>query len=221
MGEWITCFDLGGVLVRICRSWAEACEACGLPLRGADWQSSEHWQARRKAVVDDYQRGRLECQTYYRALSAAVDGLYSPAEVEAIHAAWTREEYPGVRALVRELNELEGVTTACLSNTNHAHWLRLDGSDGRCEYPAVQLLEKRLASHQLQLLKPETAVYAAADAAFSALTPAPTRVVFFDDLPENVEAARRHGWRAHLVDPHADTNRQLRDVLRDDCGLNV
>jgi FMN phosphatase YigB (HAD superfamily) len=215
----VVCFDLGGVLVRICRSWAEACEQAGLPLRNADWLASGEWRERRKRVVDGYQDGSLSCGAYHRALSESVDGLYSPDEVETIHRAWTLAEYPGVDRLVTELNALDGVHTACLSNTNHAHWQRLDGGDGRGEYPAVQRLTTRLASHRLGLLKPGAAIYEAADQAWGRSadgTPpeaVPSRVIFFDDLEDNVTAAREHGWHAHLVDYRGDTAAQMRELL--------
>ena len=139
--------------------------------------------------------------------------------VEAIHRAWTQAEYPGVDRLIAELNGLAGMHTACLSNTNHAHWQRLDGRDGRGEYPAVQRLSTRLASHVLGLLKPGTAIYEAADQALSRSpdgTPpgaGPPRVIFFDDLEDNVTAAREHGWHAHLVDHRGDTAAQMREQL--------
>ncbi|MBN9103323.1 MULTISPECIES: HAD family phosphatase [unclassified Pseudonocardia] len=49
------------------------------------------------------------------------------------------------------------------------------------------------------LLKPEPEIYAHADAVYGT---SPGDVVFFDDRTENVEAARAHGWDAHVwVDP--------------------
>jgi putative hydrolase of the HAD superfamily len=54
-------------------------------------------------------------------------------------------------------------------------------------------------SADLGLAKPDPRIYARADAAYGT---DPHEVVFFDDRAENVAAARRHGWEAHLwVDP--------------------
>jgi len=41
----------------------------------------------------------------------------------------------------------------------------------------------------------------------------PGGILFFDDTPANVEAARAAGWRAHLVDPAGDPPAQVRSVL--------
>jgi putative hydrolase of the HAD superfamily len=50
-------------------------------------------------------------------------------------------------------------------------------------------------SAEVALAKPDPAIYARADAAYGTT---PDEVVFFDDRVENVEAARAHGWDAHV-----------------------
>jgi FMN phosphatase YigB (HAD superfamily) len=210
----VVCFDLGGVLVRICRSWDQACGQLGLPYRSPEQLATEAWRMRRKAVVDRYQLGGLSAAAYHEELSRALEGLYSPAEVERIHDAWTLEEYPGALALVRELNQLPGVTTACLSNTNAGHWRRLANEDGSAEYPSVLALQQRFASHLLGCAKPSPEIYARAQAAFFAeRSGTPEQILFFDDLPENVEAARAQGWTAFQVDHEGDTVSQMREQL--------
>jgi putative hydrolase of the HAD superfamily len=50
-------------------------------------------------------------------------------------------------------------------------------------------------SAEVALVKPDPAIYAHADSVYGT---EPGDVVFFDDKPENVEAARAHGWDAHV-----------------------
>jgi putative hydrolase of the HAD superfamily len=50
-------------------------------------------------------------------------------------------------------------------------------------------------SAEVALVKPDPQIYARADAVYGT---EPGDVVFFDDKVENVEAARIHGWDAHL-----------------------
>jgi putative hydrolase of the HAD superfamily len=50
-------------------------------------------------------------------------------------------------------------------------------------------------SAEVALVKPDPEIYAHADATYGTT---PGEVVFFDDKPENVEAARAHGWEAHV-----------------------
>jgi len=210
----VVCFDLGGVLVRICRSWDQACEQIGLPCRSPSLLATDAWRTRRKAVADRYQLGELSPSAYHEELSRALEGLYSAAEVERIHDAWTLQEYPGALALVQELNQLARVTTACLSNTNAGHWRRLANEDGSAEYPSVLELEHRLASHLLGCAKPGAEIYARAQATFfGAEAGAPEQILFFDDLQANVEAARAQGWTAFLIDHEGDTVNQMRAHL--------
>jgi len=206
----VVCFDLGGVLVRICQSWADACELAGLSRR----ELSPDAQRQRRTIAGRYESGELDCTKYHAALAQALDGAYTESELERIHAAWTREEYPGVFELVSALNAQSDVVTACLSNTNHAHWVRLSGADGRAEYPTVLALRHKLASHQLGCNKPDARIYELALERFSDSGHlAPARVIFFDDLADNVRAAQALGWQAFQIDPRGDTSSQLRAHL--------
>jgi HAD superfamily hydrolase (TIGR01509 family) len=202
----LICFDLGGVLLRICRSWEEGCRRAGLDLRDAgafiNDPASLHRQHRANCL---YQTGAITCQAYFRAMATAVNDLYSPAEIERIHHAWVIEEYPGVRAVIDGVHAA-GLRTAALSNTNHAHWLRMR------RFPAVNTLQHALASHQMRLAKPDPAMHRAAEESLGVRSSA---ILFFDDLRENVDAARACGWEAVLVDHTGDTARQIESALRD------
>jgi FMN phosphatase YigB (HAD superfamily) len=209
--ERVVCFDLGGVLVRICQSWSEACAKARLVERNAEWFASDAGLQQRRAIGDRYQCGLIDCDTYHSQLAEVSQGVYSALELRQIHDAWTLEEYPGSLQLVRELNALPRVTTACLSNTNHGHWARLVSLDGRREYPSVLELRHRLASHLLGCGKPDPRIYQRALEAFARDRPVGAAdVYFFDDLAENVAAARAAGWNAFQVNPHGDTAAQMR-----------
>jgi FMN phosphatase YigB (HAD superfamily) len=76
------------------------------------------------------------------------------------------------------------------SNTNRIHWEFLcAASEGR-----LRALEAHL-SHELGLQKPEREAY---DLVAARAGLAPETILFFDDLPANVEAARQAGWRAEV-----------------------
>lgn len=199
----VACFDLGGVVIRICRSYADGCRAAGLDLRADDAAINAAFD-RSHDLVEAHQTGRLPGPAYFERLSAALDGLYSPAEVGAIHRAWTQDHYDGVVDLIETLNAA-GVVTAALSNTNAEH-LEVIG-----DMPGMRAFRHVVASHLVGLHKPDPAIYRALESTVGASGPA---IVFFDDLPANVAAARRLGWRAEAIDPLGDTAAQMTAALR-------
>ena len=198
----IVCFDLGGVLIRICRNWAEGCAAAGLEVRGRS--GDETFRAVRRRIANEYGVGRLTCDEFAESISAALDGLYTPAEIRRVHDAWLLGEYDGAAALVARLNAVPCVVTACLSNTNHGHWQALPS------YPVVRALRHRFASHIVGLAKPDPAIYRKFEMAMKA---APDEILFFDDLPENVEAARACRWNAERIDFSRPTAPQIESHL--------
>ncbi len=212
-------FDLGGVVVRICRTWAEACVRAGIPLREGHQFDDVELIQKRNALADAYMSGGIGCAEFFQGVAEATGGLYTPDEVRAIHDVWVTGDEPGIAELIERLNGADHLVTACLSNTNHSHWQALLSGPGRS--PAIALLRRRLVSHELGHVKPDEAIYLAAE---RALDVPGERILFFDDLEANVVAARERGWRAELIDHSRPTvpqlERHLADlgVLRDASG---
>jgi HAD superfamily hydrolase (TIGR01509 family) len=206
----IIVFDLGGVVVRICRTWPEACAAAGLPYRGVD--VSPEGVARRKAIVHEYEVGAIDDDTYFARLAATMDGRYDRAEVRALHDAWITGEYAGVSDLIDHLHHA-GLDTGVLSNTNAHHWRQMtSGGHGTAKFPTPEKPRHVHASHLLGLAKPDPAIYHA----FARRAGyAPADIVFFDDLPANVQAAREAGWHSHVIDHTGDPAAQIRAWLRE------
>jgi HAD superfamily hydrolase (TIGR01509 family) len=197
----VVVFDLGGVLVRICRTWQHAAESAGvrhalsaelIPLSGFE-------------PFEEYQAGTSERECYLTHLAEFLG--VGVAEALDVHNGILVEPYPGALDLVQELHG-RGLRTGCLSNTNEPHWHTMTGTD---HLPCVRLTMDRMASHEVQLQKPEPEIYALYERTFGYL---PQEVVFFDDTPVNVEAARVHGWNAFTVDPHGDPVVEMRGHLR-------
>ncbi len=206
----LVCFDWGGVILRICRSWQEGCERAGLPVR--DGSTDESAMRRRHELAVRYQVGELSCDQFVTALAETTDGLYTPDEIRLIHDAWLIEEYDGVGDVVSELVSHPTVSTGLLSNTNQLHWERhIETSGKRADFPTVGLLEHRHASHLLRLAKPDPAIYRAFErqTGFDGAT-----ILFFDDLEENVQAAQSVGWKSEQIDHTGDTAGQIRAYLR-------
>lgn len=209
----MVCFDLGGVVVRIHGTWEEATAASGtllgVPASWSDRKSVSEWHTAHLA----HHRGELTSREYFGRVSDLSAGYYSPSDVERIHHAWLIEEYPGMAELVVRLSEV-GLHTACLSNTNDYHWRQMHGEP---LYPTFRALGTKLASHELRLLKPEPAIYATALATFGCQA---REIAFFDDLPENVQAAQAAGWNAERIDPKGSPKAQIEGALRA-WGVNL
>lgn len=189
----LVCFDLGGVVVRICRSWAEGCAHAGVEVRGDS--DTEARKRGRREVTREFSVGRIDEATWVDRIVTCLDGMYTHDEILRIHEAWIIDEYPGVGSVIDAIHE-RGCGTACLSNTNAGHWDRqLVTADE--VLPSVMRLETLHASHLMGLAKPDPAIY---HAFVEATNVAPNSILFFDDLPDNVEAARAAGWHAERID---------------------
>lgn len=127
--DWLVCFDLGNVVVRICHDWRQACERAGLPVH-----PEVESELTRRLIADLDHRHEIHAignDDFYREVAKAAGGRYTPWEVESIHAAWLLGEHPGMSDLIEEL-AAAGIDTACLSNTNDAHWTMMMASLPPC-----------------------------------------------------------------------------------------
>jgi putative hydrolase of the HAD superfamily len=204
------CFDWGGVILRHCRSWNEACAHAGVPVR-AGFDVPE-LVARRRQINHDFQVGLIGAERFFAEIAGATAGLYSPGEVRSIHRAWLTSEYEGLGAIIAGLNDSRNVQTALLSNTNEAHWARHLSEDGRPpDFPTIGLIRHRHASHLLGHAKPGEEIYRAFERATGF---APHEILFFDDMPDNIATARRLGWRAESIDHTRETAPQVAGWLR-------
>lgn len=200
-------FDLGGVIVRICRSIVEAGARAGIAVP-ADELTAEK-RAARKAIHAEYERGRITCDEFFPRISATTGGRVSAEQMRLIHDAWLIDEYAGVSELIDDLHAA-GVETGVLSNTNAWHWGRqMMASDG-ARFVAAKKPRHKHASHLLGLAKPDAMIYRTFAERVSVEA---ARMVFFDDLEENVNAARACGWHAERIDHTGDTAAQMRAWL--------
>jgi glucose-1-phosphatase len=196
----LVCFDLGGVVVEICRTWEEGCSRAGIPLKAP---LTSEWLRAFAGLSQRLELGELSETEFQKRMSAATGGLYSAAEVRAIETAWIKAPYAGVAELVRELDG-RGIPTAALSNLSPAHWEPLR------DLEAVRSMRYQFLSFRLGLVKPMPAFFAAVEAETRILGPA---IVFFDDTAANVSAARACGWRSERIDFSAPTAPQMRKAL--------
>lgn len=191
-------------MINLSDGWEGACGLAGFPFPPEE--RTPALQAGWHRIEQAIGTGQLAEDAYFAELAALLGERYTVAQLRAAYQAIIREEFPGIRELVRGLKEA-GYVTACLSNTSAPHWVDLTNP---ARYPGIGLLDLQYASHLFGAMKPDPAIYRHFEAAtgFS-----PEAILFFDDLPQNVEAARACGWHAEQIVPGIPAVTQLNTHL--------
>ncbi|HTV79700.1 MAG TPA: HAD family phosphatase [Steroidobacteraceae bacterium] len=127
--------------------------------------------------------------------------LAPQAPPDAVREHWLEMLTPhaDMMQLARQLMPHHGVYL--LSNIGELHWDHLSVRHG-----VADLGHGALTSFDAGVMKPDSAIYAQAEAKFG-LRPAST--VFIDDRAENIEAARRRGWHGIVHRSFHDTREAL------------
>jgi FMN phosphatase YigB (HAD superfamily) len=206
----MVCFDVGGVLVKHRRAWEEGCAAAGLSVRPGSL--TPEMAAHRKELAAAYTCGRIDDRKFCAEMSRLMRGEYTPEEIRKIHHVWLGPEYDGIAAVIHRLISVSTIDTGVLSNTNEAHWARMNKVNGRpAEFPAPAMMRHRHASHLLGMMKPDPGVFRE----FERRTDyRGAEILYFEDLPENAEAARDQGWIVELIDHTGDTAAQVEGALK-------
>ncbi|CAN5666851.1 hypothetical protein BH09PLA1_BH09PLA1_17510 [soil metagenome] len=197
-------FDLGQVLVRVCDGWQDACARIGIAHNATDLPESD--AARMTAIIHRWDSGLIDLEQFAEEV-APLRGI-SVVDVIRIHQAYLLGSFPGAVQLVEELNAA-GYQTACLSNTNAGHW-KLMSTPGDPNFFPLDKLTFRFASHLVGACKPEEKVYRHLEERTGARG---SQILFFDDRPENVSAAKSCGWRAHLIAIDGNPVAQIRRYM--------
>jgi putative hydrolase of the HAD superfamily len=153
---------------------------------GPDFWTS-YWENRQA-----YDRGDVTAESYWTAvLGAHPTPTRLDAIIETDAASWIHPNRLSLNAASRTAER--GLRLAIFSNAPLEIAAAIDSRDWLAEF------SPRIFSCNLRAVKPEPSAY---QAMLTVLQPRPEDVVFFDDRPENVSAARRLGIRAEVfTDP--------------------
>jgi FMN phosphatase YigB (HAD superfamily) len=184
--------DVGGVLVQ--PRYGPFVEY--LAAAGADVSDLRTWAA--LVGLEHHESGKLNGARFLERIATTVQRALDPMELER---RWLDMFVPDEEmfALARALTA--GHRVFLLSNVGDLHWAHLDE-----RYGLASLVHGALPSCQAGVLKPDAAIYRAAEAEFE-LDPAQT--VFIDDLALNVAGARSCGWSAIQHSSAAETRASL------------
>lgn len=179
-------FDLGGVLIdidfgRAIAAWAPY---SALPADALRRSFTHDLQYQR------HERGEITARQYFEHLAAS---LQINAGVEQIEAGWNAI-FVGEFVQTRQwVESMKGVLPCyAFSNTNASHM-----SVWSQRFPRlVDAFDRLFVSHQLGLRKPDRAAF---DRVCTLIGKSADSVLFFDDLDDNVQAARDAGLQAVWV----------------------
>ena len=176
-----------------------------LPQRASDAANTAHWVAQ---VFQSYggdwgefDRGTVEPDALVQRISQRT-GL-APAEVQAVVDAVPASLTP-LAASVDLLHRLKqpGRAMFYLSNMPAPYADHLER-----EHAFVRGFTDGVFSARVQMIKPEAAIF---DLSAQRFGVAPGELVFLDDHPANVAAARAAGWQALLFSDAAQAEQDLR-----------
>ncbi|MEL6106817.1 MAG: HAD family phosphatase [Planctomycetota bacterium] len=180
-------FDLGNILVRFDVEIAISNVARVVGVSEGAVRSSVY----DSGLQDDYECGRMNGSSYAETvrerLGVSAGAFAAPDFLEAISDMFTPID--GMVELVRSVHRSVG-RVGLLSNTCEAHWewiRRQSWQIGSLPF------ESLIMSYQVGAMKPDQAIYSAAEQASGVPT---ERMLFLDDKPENIAAARERGWQA-------------------------
>ena len=177
-------FDLGGVVVdyRGPERLAALSEGA-LSLEGAH-------AALASDLLHAFERGEVSPEQFAQGMVENYRLPVSPQIFIEEFETWPERFLPGAREAIEALRG--DYRLACLSNINIPHWRRAEALD------LPPLFERAFLSHVIGARKPEPEIFAHA---LGELGGPAEAIVFFDDVPANVEVGGSPGLKAHPVPP--------------------
>ncbi len=188
-------FDLGGVLIKF-----QGFEALHTLLNGrlSTEEIREKWSA--SDLLHQFEGGRMDQETFSRAFVSEWGLDMPPDAFLDAFSRWAGPLYDTAQDLLDSVRP--SFTLACLSNTNALHWRHLGAAEN-----LDGLFDRVYLSFQLRLFKPQRDIY---DHVIGDLGVPAERILFFDDAPRNVSAARDAGMMAEEVRGPEEVRRVLK-----------
>jgi putative hydrolase of the HAD superfamily len=184
-------FDLGRVVLDIDFDKAIECWAGYAGSKPADIVA----RFIRGEAYQHHEIGKIDDAAYFASLRALLGVELSDAQFLEGWNAIFAGEMPGIAPLLARA--ARRVPLYAFSNTNGAHVAHFS----QVYAPVLGHFREMFLSSTIGLRKPDAAAY---DHVVKAIGVPASRIVFFDDLAENIEGARARGLTAvHVTSPHA------------------
>ncbi|MBU0993478.1 MAG: HAD-IA family hydrolase [Proteobacteria bacterium] len=177
-------FDLGGIFVKLSgapRMMALTRETLSIDELWTKWLDSPS--------VKNFESGKSSSKEFAMAMVDEFGLIIDPLQFLEEFAEWSNTLYPGTRTLLNTLSA--NYTLASLSNTNFIHW------EYFCEdLKLPDLFHYNFPSHETGYIKPDKEAFINV---IQTLSCRPERILFIDDIQQNVDSARKTGMAAIRV----------------------
>ena len=212
-------FDLGGVLLDLnMQGIGEACKRLGINpelffVKADDKGASTVCQGiSASQAITAYQVGMMTSEQFLSlVLSHCGEGITREDVIEAWNACiglMPKERLDMIRELRRK-----GYHTHLLSTTNDMHWEEIKQRYlSEPGYTCADLFDHVFVSHEVQLAKPDPAIY---HHAVQEIGRPAGQCLFIDDTLINVEAAQREGLQGAWLDLSRTDLKSVLAAIRD------
>ncbi|MDE3057697.1 MAG: HAD family phosphatase [Bacteroidota bacterium] len=190
-------FDLGRVLMDIDFS------AFSRTLQLNHSGSGIFSEAQLESLAFDYETGKMTTDEFFASLGLFFGKRFSRRQLFEAWNAIVGGEKEGMAPIVERVQQR--YRTAILSNTNEAHF-----QHAVTVISLMQRIPLRFLSYEIGAAKPDLQVYRHV---VHALHSPPSSLLFIDDLPENISAARAAGMRGIIFQSPAQLRKELEAVV--------
>ncbi len=138
------------------------------------------------SFTQQYETGLISTERYLNELHAVFNHQFTTERLAQAFSCIIRNPVEGIADIIQEVSQTH--QTALVSNTNEIHF-----SYTRRKVPILTSLQKHYLSYQLHVMKPARGFY---DAIIQDQKIFPSKMLFIDDIAENVKAAKSAGMQA-------------------------
>jgi glucose-1-phosphatase len=133
-----------------------------------------------------YETGYISTDDYLNGLRTVFNNKFTIVQLEQAFSCIIQQPVEGVIDIVKRVSTIH--QTALVSNTNEIHY-RLSLT----KFEGLKILQKHYLSCQLHVMKPAPSFY---DAIIKDQGILPSKMLFIDDIAENVKGAQTAGMQA-------------------------
>lgn len=154
------------------------------------------------SFTQQYETGLLSTEKYLNELRAVFNQQFTTERLAQAFSCIIRSPVEGIADIIQKVSQTH--QTALVSNTNEIHY-----SYTQSKVPILTSLQKHYLSYQLHVMKPARGFY---DAIIRDQKIFPSKMLFIDDVTENVKAAKYAGMQAIKFEGTAQLETSLKTL---------